>query len=242
MNVAIVCCLHGNERYGLEVVKGLLIPLPFFIGNIRALIENKRFIDCDLNRVFPGRQDGDYENRRAYKLVEKLSNFDYVLDLHSSSNHCPLFGIITRPNEEKINLAKKMKLKRLVIMPERVVGGKALIDFVKCGISLEIGPHNKKRNINEVVNVINNLFQEENKSSDLKIFEFIKKVDKNCEKVLIKNFEKVKKGQLIAEGSTGKKQFAEFDFIAVLVNEKAYKDLLCFGCKQVNLKIKKDYF
>ena len=54
MKLAIVCCLHGTEPYGLEVVKRLPVFPPFFIGNEKALKENKRFIDTDLNRSFPG--------------------------------------------------------------------------------------------------------------------------------------------------------------------------------------------
>ena len=58
MKIAVVCCLHGTEPYGLEVVKRLPASLSFFIGNEKALKENRRFIDSDLNRSFPGKENG----------------------------------------------------------------------------------------------------------------------------------------------------------------------------------------
>ncbi len=134
-NLVLICCLHGNEGFGLDVSRAQSL-FPFVLANEKALKENKRFIDVDLNRCFPGKKNGNYEDKRAVEILEKLEAFDYVLDMHSSSNSCLLFGIITKPNKEKIEFAKKFGLKRLVIMPEFFASRKALIDFVPCGISI----------------------------------------------------------------------------------------------------------
>ncbi|MBS3094157.1 succinylglutamate desuccinylase/aspartoacylase family protein, partial [Candidatus Pacearchaeota archaeon] len=69
--LVIICCLHGNEIYGLEVCKDQSL-FPFILANEKALKENKRFIDSDLNRSFPGKADGNYEERRAFELTKKL--------------------------------------------------------------------------------------------------------------------------------------------------------------------------
>ena len=108
-DLAIVCCLHGNERYGFEVSKNQSF-FPFFLSNKKAFIEDKRFIDTDLNRCFPGKLEGNHEEKLAYNLIKKLKHFYYVIDLHSSSNNCPMFGIITKPNNEKIEFAKILGL------------------------------------------------------------------------------------------------------------------------------------
>ncbi|MEK6757695.1 MAG: succinylglutamate desuccinylase/aspartoacylase family protein [Nanoarchaeota archaeon] len=240
MKIAIVCCLHGNEKYGLEVLKGLPSAFSFFIGNKRAMIENKRFIDSDLNRCFPGKPHGNYEEKRAFELVKSLKDFDYVIDLHSSSNNCSLFGIITKPNTEKIEFAKRLGLKRLVIMPKNFASGQALIDFTKCGISLEIGPHKNKDNVRKVSEKIKNLLENKGKNNNLEIFEVFGKLIKKYDKVLINNFDFVKMGQPITENFEGDRQFAEFDFVAILVDEESYGNVLCLVGKQVNLKVMKD--
>ena len=231
MKIAVVSCLHGNEGYGIEVGRRLQ-SIPFFIANENALRENKRFIDEDLNRCFPGKEDGNTEEQSAYNLLKKLKNFDYVIDLHSSSNECPLFGIVTKPNKEKIGLARKLGLKKLIIMPKFFASGKALIDHVKCGISLEIGPHEKKDNVNKVVKAIKNLIKNK-ENREISIYKVSNIIRKEFEgKILIKNFKKVKRGQLIAK-EVERKQIAKFDFIPVFVNEEAYEGLLCLAAKRI---------
>lgn len=231
MNLAIVYCIHGNEPYGLEVVKKLP-GISSFIGNEQALKQHKRFIDSDLNRSFPGSPLGNYEEKLAHELHTQLTTFEYVIDLHSSSNECPLFGIITSPSKKKISFAKSLGLQRLVIMTNSVASGKALIDHVNCGISLEIGPHNREENINEVVMHIRKLTISESFDTLLEVYEVFKIIKKERCNVLIKNFEKVNKGQLIAKDHLGE-QYAESDFIAILVNESAYKDILCFAARPI---------
>ncbi len=233
MKVTVICCLHGNEPYGLEVAKKLAPSFSFFIGNKIALERKVRFVETDMNRCFPGKINGNYEERMANKLVKKLKKYDYVIDLHSSSNPCPLFGIITKPNKEKIKFAKRLGLKKLVIMPEFFASGKALIDFVKCGISLEVGPHERKENVMEVLKVIDN-FLNNKKNENVKLFEVFCIIKKDYSEVLIKNFDEIKKGQVISK--RGKcKQVSKFDFTAVLVDEEAYGDILCLACKKYAL-------
>lgn len=230
-NLVIVCCLHGNERYGLSVCKSQSL-FPFILANEKALKENKRFIDADLNRVFPGKINDNYEENRAIEILERLKDFEYVLDLHSSSNFCPLFGIITKPNKRKIEFAKKLHLKRLVIMPHTFASGKSLIDFVNCGISLEVGPHERKENLEEVEKLLNNFAEPKNYNHDLELFEVFSIINKQHKNILIKNFDGVKQGQVIAEDETGK-QLAEHDFIPILVGEQAYEGILCLAARKM---------
>lgn len=231
-NLAIVCCLHGNERYGFEVSKNQSF-FPFFLSNKKAFIENKRFIDTDLNRCFPGKLDGNHEEKLAYNLIKKLKDFYYVIDLHSSSNNCPMFGIITKPNNEKIEFAKTLGLKKLVVMPEFFASGKALIDFVDCGISIEVGPHNRKENVKEASLLIKNVIENKINNNLIEIFEVFDIIKKSKDNVLINNFDNVAKGQIIAGDISGN-QISEYDFTAVLVDEEAYKDVLCLACKKIN--------
>lgn len=227
-SLVLICCLHGNERYGLEICKSQSL-FPFVLANEKALKENRRFMDVDLNRIFPGNLKGNYEEKRATEILERLRGFDRILDLHSSSNYCPLFGIITKPNKEKIEFAKRLGLKRLVIMSEFFASGKSLIDFVKCGISLEVGPHNRKENISEVLESINNFAKDKNYNKELQVLEVFNIVKKQNSNIFIRNFEQVIKGQEIAEG-----QLAEFNFIPVLVGEEAYGDVLCLATRRID--------
>lgn len=231
MNLGVVCCLHGTEAYGLEVIKKLPASVPFFIGNLEALNRNVRFLDSDLNRSFPGKESGNHEEKIAYNLEKELSCLDYILDLHSSSNNCPIFGIITHPNEQKIDFAKRLGLTKLVIMKESFASGKSLIDFVKCGISIEVGPHKREENVKEVLRLIYN-FLDKKVRSNIDIFEVFEIIKKEADVTKIKNFEYVKKGVVIAK-SENKEQIALFDFIPILIDENAYSGILCLAAKKL---------
>ena len=199
------------------------------IGNKKATLQDRRFIESDMNRIFPGKENGNYEEKETFKLNQKLKNFNQVIDLHSTSNECPLFGIITKPNKEKIKLAKKLGLNKLLIMPENFASGKALIDHHKLGISLEIGPHGDRKRTEEVISKITNYICNKPQDQNLEIYEPIEIIKRTKDKILIENFKEVKKGQLITES-----QIAEYNFIPILVGEKSYSDVLCLACKKLN--------
>lgn len=83
--------LHGNEPLGVELVKKIqklnLPNIKAIYGNPEAIMQNKRFVDQDLNRVFPGKMDGNLEQKRAFEVIKKCEGFDFVLDFHNT--HCP---------------------------------------------------------------------------------------------------------------------------------------------------------
>jgi succinylglutamate desuccinylase len=232
MKLAIIPCVHGIEPYGMEVVKRLP-AIPFFIGNPLALERKVVFVESNLNRSFPGKENGTYEEKLAYELKNKLKDFDYVIDLHSSSNKCPIFGIISKSNNEKIEFAKKLGLKRLVIMSQDFEDNNALIDWVKCGLSLEVGPHERKENVDDAVELIKNFLNNKNKNENIEIFEIFNIVKKQTENIIIENFQHIKKGDLIAFDENIK-QYAEFDFTGILVDEKSYGDVLCLAAKRIS--------
>lgn len=235
-NYAVVVCLHGDELFGLEVVDKLSKKIPIFIGNPEAIKNKTRFLQSDLNRVFPGNVKGNNEEKRAVYILNKLKNFKCIIDIHSSSSDTQLFGIITKPNKEKINLAKKLGLNKLVIMPKKFASGKALIDHVPCGISLEVGPHEKKEIVEDVIKALNNLNGKPNEQSPV-IYEVAEIIfGEDDAEFFITNFQEVKKGDLIAKGK--KEYFAETDFTPIFVGEKAYKNILCLAGKKT---CQKDY-
>lgn len=222
MKLALICAMHGNEPYGISVAKQCI--LDYFIGNPLALKKQVRFIEEDLNRCFPGKENGSIEEKAAFFLLNKLSSYDAVIDLHSTSNDCPLFGIITELSEINVELAKKLNLDSVVYFPKNKRKGTALIDVFD-GISLEAGPHDSSSMIKDVADKINSFGEES--SSELCIYEVIAVIPQRAEQILIKNFQIVKKGDVIAKGKTD--QLAEFDFTAVLVNEKSYVGVLCIA-------------
>lgn len=60
-SLAIVACVHGNEKIGSELIDVLNDTLEsdhllnYVVANEDAMALDKRFIDSDLNRSFPWR-------------------------------------------------------------------------------------------------------------------------------------------------------------------------------------------
>ncbi len=91
--------VHGNEKCGVIAFEKLLPDLKiengevlFAYGNPHAIIEHKRLIQTNLNRMF--KKDVDltateresYEYKRAQILKKYLDEADVLLDIHASNS------------------------------------------------------------------------------------------------------------------------------------------------------------
>lgn len=106
--VAVVGGTHGNELSGIYLLKKWqeqqdFITRPSFstemvLANPNALSENKRYIDCDLNRQFTSSLLADntlanYEQSRAKAINAQLgpkgseSATDFIIDLHNTTSN-----------------------------------------------------------------------------------------------------------------------------------------------------------
>lgn len=123
MRLLVIGGVHGDEPLGIEIVEALrqdpVSGVATLIANPRAREAGCRYVDADLNRVFPGELDGEaYESRRAYELREQLSSdYDLIIDFHntcSQENDC---GFIGDWGDRRLaaEAARSLGLSRLVI-------------------------------------------------------------------------------------------------------------------------------
>ncbi len=90
--------VHGNEVCGIRALDKILPNLQiergevmFIYGNPKAIQENKRYIEANLNRMFvddeylSSLEKNSYEYKRAQFLKEFLNKADVLLDVHASS-------------------------------------------------------------------------------------------------------------------------------------------------------------
>lgn len=96
--LGLTAVIHGNELNGMSVIQkvfksleldklsGTVVGIP--VINIPSILVNdRRFIDgVDLNRIMPGKKDGDRSQVYAHRVVRRIvKHFDYLLDLHTAS-------------------------------------------------------------------------------------------------------------------------------------------------------------
>lgn len=248
--ILVVGSLHGHELIGKRVIEelrtfsfsgGTLVTL---IANTRAIEERVRFIDQDLNRSFPGKKDGNYEQRLAYEIDSLLKKADVVIDIHSTTVGLASSVILTKVNKPIRKILSFINPKRVIVM-QKSVGKTSLTGNCKAGISLEYGADTSERaykeNIIDILSILSGFGISterkvyKKKTTETEYFESLGTLSRRPGFKLnkeIKNFLLVKKGNVI--GVKGiEKQKAEFDFYPFLFREKSYKDIWGFMAKKV---------
>lgn len=95
LHLVIGCMIHGDETGSLPAVVKLIEalahrelryggPLTVFVGNPEAGLQDRRFLEADLNRVFVDDPPDNHEGRRARELQPMLDAADVFLDLHQT--------------------------------------------------------------------------------------------------------------------------------------------------------------
>lgn len=183
---------HGDELIGLKVIKKLQKinndKFDYIVANPKAHSRNRRFIDSDLNRIFPGKKDGDYEQRRAFVITQKGKKYKQVIDLHGTVSKTGIFIIITKLTKENLSLALKLNIKRIVIWTDVSEVKGSLSTFMPCGVEIESGPKKDKQVQKDLLNILSKFLsnkKEINLKTQLKkkdIFVVFGKLDKESVK------------------------------------------------------------
>ncbi len=111
--VAILAGVHGNEICGVRAFDAILPVLKidcgrviFICANMGAIKQNKRFIDCNLNRCFlknqPAEMAQTLEGKTAREIMPYLEQADLMLDIHASFTKDSAPFIICSENNVKI--------------------------------------------------------------------------------------------------------------------------------------------
>jgi len=96
--LGLTAAVHGDELNGISVIqrlfddldvtsmKGTIVAIP--VVNIQAFNLGERFFldGVDLNRIMPGKANGNISEIYAYRFINMIvKKFDYLLDLHTAS-------------------------------------------------------------------------------------------------------------------------------------------------------------
>ncbi len=157
--LGITAAVHGNELNGISIIQrlfsqievenlsGTIVGIP--VVNVPALINNERFFpdNQDLNRIMPGKPNGNLGQVYANRVLERIvSEFDYLLDLHTAS-----FGRINSyyiradlSSKTALKLAKLQEPQIILNAPPRdgTLRG-AAADLGIDAITIEVGDPNK---------------------------------------------------------------------------------------------------
>jgi succinylglutamate desuccinylase len=115
------CQTHGDEQVGKFIWnnypqgKTEFWDYKAILCNPHASFLNKRYFQQDLNRSFPGRIDGNYEQKRALEITNEMQNYDFILDIHqTTAKNCTCI-MLTRVSEENLSYCKYFNIENVVI-------------------------------------------------------------------------------------------------------------------------------
>lgn len=242
MKIILNILTHGDEKIGLRVareLKKLNINEEVFsiqIANEKAAKLGKRFIDQDLNRSFPGKSNGNYEQRLARKLLPTIKSADIVLDIHSTTSNLKDAIIVTKLDKKTLKYIKIIQPKYALLM--NITKSNALISNAKVGLAFEYGKDKDMMVAKKIVRDIKKVlasaglinFRYSKNKNKTKFFSVDSEFKKEKGDKLfsgIKNYQLVKKGKIVAKRGDSL-IIAKKDFYPILFGENNYKEIFGF--------------
>ncbi len=250
--VLLLAGIHGDETNGVGIVReiidlkinkpknGTIICIPVF--NIFGyLIQTREFPDGrDLNRMFPGTQNGSLASQFAYQFSEKIAPFvDYVIDFHTGGGKRDNIAQIrcNKDDEKGLELAKVFNPPMIVFSNNIVKSlretlhkmGKTVILF-EGGKSKELNPTIISEGVNGTRNVLIHLglidgeITVREKPIYVKKSKWLRAPDSGMFKMMIKNGNFVKKREVLGIiqdpfGEFKKKVYAPFNGHVFCINK-----------------------
>lgn len=247
--VAVTAATHGDEELGVKIISDLKDTLRLqggalrlIVANVPALIRRARFIAEDLNRGYPGIPGGQGEAGIAACVLELVKDSDFAIDLHTTSAPTEGFVIVNERDKEKIEFAEMTGVNNILLIPRQ--RKYAMIDFVNCGIGIEMGLHNSQyaydlgmlaiKNVLGKLRVAEERIYEGDRHEYYELFGSILRPPVPIEILpTCRNFQLIREGDAIAQ--VDKKDFiqAEEDFYPVFLGEKAYP-IICLKAKKIS--------
>ncbi len=164
VELAVVCCLHGDEVFGEQIFRhyqellGSKSGLRLILANEEAFRKGVRYIDDDLNRSFPGSTSGNHEAKLATEMMPIIKDARFVLDIHTTTSDIEMTPIVCSLNRD-VKKALNLTTSKEIAKMGKQIANHALIGQVNAGISLEFNEEYAKtgKALTEMVNVIEGL-------------------------------------------------------------------------------------
>lgn len=228
----VIVATHGDEAFSLPIIKDIKKKFPnnfdFIIGNPKALKENKRVVDIDLNRVAPGKEKSLlYEEKRAREIMKESKNYSFVIDIHGTVSPSGIFTIITNPTPQNLFLAYSLPIRKIVIWGSKDNGRNIgpISRFVDCGVGIECGPKDSISIQKKLKSILNNFVSKKNMVPNDKkeLYQVFGSVNENELKDRNKNLKDFQEASLNDQS-----------FFPLLVNQYKDQGIVCYKLRKVD--------
>jgi|AntDeeMinimDraft_4_1070355.scaffolds.fasta_scaffold00254_24 predicted deacylase len=237
----VVGSVHGDEPCGKQAIKrfiesgyDLQEPVKFIIANEEALEQDKRFLDVDLNRNFPGdSESNEHEERLAAKIMKEIKG-KKVLDIHTTRSYPDPFATFTEINPTTHQLLQSSGVENAVLFPEE----SGTLHEQTDGIVIEAGYQGTEQAIENAYYLIVNFLASEGvieadfNRSEPDVYQYYETVEGDWNFVA-ENFHKVVKGDIFGKRESEEVK-AQEDFYPVLMSTDGYESMLGFKARKLD--------
>jgi succinylglutamate desuccinylase len=246
-DIAVIGGIHGDEPCGVRAIERLLDADPdvdravaLVVANERALAAGTRYIDEDLNRVFPGDPDGkSHESRLAARIHEAIGDCT-TLSMHSTQSSREAFALVKRLDEFSRRICPYLSVSAVVDVGEydkgRLFEAAQRTIEVECGYQgSEQATENATRLTREFLGAVGVLPEESRPQRALPVYRLSKPVPKDgasTYEVYASNFEQVEAGEPFA-AVDNEEVVADEGFYPVLMSPYGYENLFGYAAERV---------
>lgn len=234
-DILFVAATHGDETIGAKSLEKLektqyAPSFDWIIGNLKSFKTGRRYINIDLNRVFPGSaKSKKYEEKRANEIINLTKKYKFIIDLHGTNNNTGIFIIITNPKLQNLVLGSMFEIPKIVIWPStntRKTG--SLTRFIPCGFEIECGSmdnETSRRNLQKIIESFLEKYESRKLQNMLvnfgnkEIYLVYGKLEKYNSKKKLRNFEEI---NILGE-----------KFYPLLIDQ--YKKIKCYKMRKINI-------
>ena len=245
--VAAVGAIHGDEPCGARAIERFLAdgptdrvrrPVKLVVANERALDADERYVEGDLNRLFPGDPDSDvYEERLAHDLWEEIAGCT-VLGFHATVSFDEPFGTLADPTPEKAAIMRALPLAHAADFTGVVEGRSVnLPGFV----NVEAGYQGSDAAVENAYDCLLAFLRvtdvlpgdpDPTPTNHYQVHETVEKESDRTYEFHGTNFERVPAGEVYAATDAGETIRAERDFWPVLMSADGHETLLGYRAER----------
>ncbi|WP_257298346.1 succinylglutamate desuccinylase/aspartoacylase family protein [Haloarchaeobius sp. FL176] len=238
--LVVVVGQHGDESCGERAMERLLADddlqltgaVTFVVANEHAAELERRFVDEDLNRAYPGDHEASsHEAGLASDLLDAVGD-RVVLDLHSTVSTEEPFALYQRLTPRSRQLLERTGLDRAVDIRTEPGG---LTNHVE-GVAVECGRKGTEAAVDNAERIVRNVLAaygvvaDEAAVGDPTVFEVTERVDGAGYDFLGENFVVVPAGEAFAR--RGEEEFiADEPFYPVLMSTDGYDESVGFAAQ-----------
>jgi hypothetical protein len=233
--ILIIGGLHGDENLGIDIVNLLrnnpIEGIDGIFGNPMATAVNSRYIDKDLNRVFPGDVNGCLEEIRAAQIMQIAKDYDYIIDIHNTTspdNDCSFVG--GNYNTETLQLSLALGLTKVIDATYDCIN-KYLPNCLSTEISFD-SKLNDAQNWYDKILELANMELDSTDLKDLELFQFLDRVSEKQSKeygLKLQNFVELKDREKIKL-----RVDKDLKVVPIFVNPDIFAGNYCALAKKIN--------